>query len=102
MLTLISSLNTGHSTLKLRPVSRVHNMHCVKSVFIRSYSVRMRENADQNNSECRHFLRSDSIMQLHIAIEKSIACSQKQKSLTCGKRYNVLLIHSAFQITHKI
>ena len=105
MLTLISSLTTGHSTLKLRPVSCVYNMHCVKSVLIRSYSVRMRENVDQNNSEYRHFLRSDSIMQLHIAIEKScleIACSQKQKNLTCGKRYNVLLIHSAFQIIYKI
>ena len=46
--------------------------HCVKSVRIRSYSgphfpafglntqysVRMRENADQNNSEYRHCLRS--------------------------------------------
>ena len=37
--------------------------HCVKSVRIRSYSaaysVRMRVNTDQNNSECGHFLRSD-------------------------------------------
>ena len=35
--------------------------HCVKSVRIRSislYSVRMRENADQNNSDYEHFLRS--------------------------------------------
>ena len=35
---------------------------CVKSVSIRSYSspysVRMRENADQNNSKNGHFLRS--------------------------------------------
>ena len=39
--------------------------HCVKSVRIRisSYSVQMRENAVQNNSEYGHFLRSkeDSI-----------------------------------------
>ena len=33
--------------------------HCVKSVRIQSYSVRMRENADQNNSESGHFLRSE-------------------------------------------
>ena len=33
-------------------------LHCLKSVRIRSYSVRMRENADQNNSEYGHFLRS--------------------------------------------
>ena len=43
--------------------------HCVKNVRIRSYSdphfpafrlnTRMRENADQNNSEQRHFLRSE-------------------------------------------
>ena len=36
--------------------------HCVKSVRIRSYtgpySVRMRENTDQNKSEYGHFLRS--------------------------------------------
>ena len=36
--------------------------HCAKSAFIRSYSgpysVRMRENADQNNSEYVHFLCS--------------------------------------------
>ena len=31
---------------------------CVKIVPIRSYSVRMRENADQNNSEYKQFLRS--------------------------------------------
>ena len=30
-----------------------------KTVRIRSYSVRMRENTDQNNSEYRHFLRSE-------------------------------------------
>ena len=39
------------------------NVHCVKSVRIRSYSgpysVRMRENTDQNNSKYGHFLRSD-------------------------------------------
>ena len=49
------------------------SIHCVKSVCIRSYSgpreirrdteylsysVRMRENADENNSEYGHFLRS--------------------------------------------
>ena len=33
--------------------------HWVKSVRIRSYSVRMRENTDQNNSEYGHILRSD-------------------------------------------
>ena len=37
------------------------NFHCVKSVRIRSYggpySVRMRENTDQNNSKYGHFSR---------------------------------------------
>ena len=37
------------------------NEHCMKSVRIRSYpcqySVLMRENTDQNNSEYGHFLR---------------------------------------------
>ena len=32
--------------------------HSVKSVHIRSYSVRMQENVDQNNSDYGHFLRS--------------------------------------------
>ena len=34
--------------------------HCVKSVRIRisSYSVQMQQNAEQNNSEYGHFLRS--------------------------------------------
>ena len=39
-------------------------IHCVKSVRIRSYSgsysVRMRENKDQDNPEYGHFSRSDS------------------------------------------
>ena len=38
---------------------------CVKSVRIRSdsgpYSVRIRENTDQNNSEYGHFLRSEYV-----------------------------------------
>ena len=47
-------------------------LHCVKSVHIRSYSgpyfptfgltVRMRENAGQNNSEYGHFLSSVRLM----------------------------------------
>ena len=36
-----------------------NKIHCVKSVRIRSYSVRMRENADYNNSEYGHFSPSD-------------------------------------------
>ena len=40
------------------------NTPCVKSVLIRSYSglysVQMRENTDQNNSEYGHYSRSDS------------------------------------------
>ena len=55
-----------------------HTIHCVKSVRIRSYSgphfpafglnterygcsVRMRENADENNSEYKYFLRSAGV-----------------------------------------
>ena len=32
--------------------------HCIKSVRIWSYSVRMRENMVKNNSEYGHFLRT--------------------------------------------
>ena len=47
----------------LRTRRRVSNKsHCVKSVRIRSYSglysVRMRENMDENNSKYRHLSRS--------------------------------------------
>ena len=41
-------------------VNYFRQKHCVKSVRILSYSVRMRENADQNNSEYGHFSRSES------------------------------------------
>ena len=40
-------------------------IHCVKSVRIRSYSVRMQENTDQNNSEYGHFLRSNIWWSFH-------------------------------------
>ena len=33
-------------------------LHCVKSVRVRNYSVQMRENVDQNNSEYGRILRS--------------------------------------------
>ena len=36
----------------------VRQYHCVKSVRIWCYSVQMRENTNQNNSEYGHFLRS--------------------------------------------
>ena len=43
-------------------------LHCVKSVRIRSYSgpysVRMRENADQNNSEYWYFSRSAALREV--------------------------------------
>ena len=38
-----------------RPSYASGNLHCVKNVHSRSYSVQMWENADQNNSEYRHF-----------------------------------------------
>ena len=37
---------------------------CVNSVRIRSYSVQMRGNTDQNKSEYRHFLRSANIKKM--------------------------------------
>ena len=55
----------------------MHDMYCVKSAHIRSYSVphfpalrispysvQMEENADQNNSEYIHFPRSDDKQKL--------------------------------------
>ena len=50
--------------------SKVKDIHCVKSVHIRSYSslysVQMRENTDQNNFEYGHFSRSDKHKKLHM------------------------------------
>ena len=37
-------------------------LHCIKSVHVRSYSVRMWENVDQNNSKYGHF----SLMKLNV------------------------------------
>ena len=42
-----------------------YGLYCVKSVGIRSYSVWMWENVDQNNSQNRHTLRSVSLSKLH-------------------------------------
>ena len=43
---------------------KIHKIHCVESVRRRSYSgpysVRMQENADQNNCKYGHFSLSDS------------------------------------------
>ena len=55
-------------------------IHCVKSVRILSYSglysVRMRENPDQNNSEYGHFLRIDSVLYLEKKMNRKIIFSQ--------------------------
>ena len=40
-------------------------MRCVKSVRIRSYSVRMRKYVEQNNSEYGHFSRSEDVNYFH-------------------------------------
>ena len=43
-------------------VSKIYQNYCIKSVYLQSkslYSVRLRENTDQKNSEYGHFLRSE-------------------------------------------
>ena len=75
-------------------------MHCVKSIRIRSYSgphiwsfilhispysVRMRENADQNNSKYVHFLRSDLIMILWNIINFLDRVSSKTRGIQITK-----------------
>ena len=45
-----------HKTVTARKVS-VFGVFLVR-IFLHSYSVRMRENANQNNSEYGHFLRN--------------------------------------------
>ena len=55
------SIHCNFNTLQ----SEILQVHCVKSVRIRSYSgpysVQMRKNTDQNNSEYGHFSRSGSV-----------------------------------------
>ena len=75
-------------------------MHCVKSIRIRSYSgphiwsfilhispylVRMRENANQNNSKYVHFLRSDLIMILWNIINFLDRVSSKTRGIQITK-----------------
>ena len=69
-------------------LSQTNALHCVKSVFIQSffwsvfscirteyqhlpsgspYSVRMRENTDQKNSECGHFSRIATLFLCYIS-----------------------------------
>ena len=53
----------SESALSNGSKQHLNKRHCVKSVHVRCYSgpysVRMRENTDQNNSEYGDFLRSD-------------------------------------------
>ena len=62
-------LPTMQSENFLNPFQLETNIHCVKSeiLCIPPYSVRMRKNADQNNSEYGLFLRSD---QFYISSKK--------------------------------
>ena len=46
--------------MKISKTSESNILHSVKSVSIWSYSVRMRENTDEKNSEYGHFSRSVS------------------------------------------
>ena len=48
-----------HRVLTCWKVKLTFSKHCIKSVRIRSYSVRMWENWDQINSEYRHLSRSE-------------------------------------------
>ena len=58
-------------------IPRIDTIHCVKSVHIRSYSglysVRMRENTDQNNSEYGHFLQSDMLSFFKLILAKFLS-----------------------------
>ena len=73
-LLLVCLLQTYHKIgVGVYKIFNSSDIHCVKSVRIRSYSgqhflafsqysVRMQENANQNNSEYGHFLRSDNVI----------------------------------------
>ena len=72
--------------------------HCVKSVRIRSYSVRMRENADQNNSVYGHFLRSEFVKDVRKRLRKML-----QKDVTKYRNISFVMIICVFfvHILHK-
>ena len=56
----IGKISYSLKMMKISKTSESNILHSVKSVSIRSYSVRMRENTDEKNSEYGHFSRSVS------------------------------------------
>ena len=70
------------------------NSDRIRTAFISPYSVRMRENADQNNSECGLFLRSVSNMITSLPAVLSNIISINKRRLNCyGKWYTGEVIH---------
>ena len=69
--------------MMLTEIANFRIIHCIKSVCIRSYSVpysvRMRENTDQTNSEYGHFSRSDSFKAKVIAMHRISLCETVKK-----------------------
>ena len=66
----------------------------IRTALISPYSVRMRENADQNNSECGLFLRSVSNMITSLPAVLSNIISINKRRLNCyGKWYTGEVIH---------
>ena len=64
--------------------------HCVKTDRFRRYSVRMRENAEQNNSEYEHILRSSgSVVVVVIVIPVILLITVEVVEIVLRKIYSV-------------
>ena len=67
---------------------------------ISSYSVQMRENTDQENSEYEHFLRSDTYRRTNTSIVKKCDISRKICNFTIKKKSYLIIFYS--EIEHKV
>ena len=65
-------LNSKGYEIKTNIEFREYRLHCVKSkiLLISPYSVRIRENTDQNNFQYGHFLRSVTVLFIFVILQQ--------------------------------
>ena len=90
---------SSQSPLAMRNILNKHvdmswELHCAKSVRIRSYSVGMLENADQNNSKYGHFSRSVALLYKGVFIRDFVdgeaKVINKKQEIIC--RFQLMLL----------
>ena len=68
--------------------------YCVKIVRIWSYSGPNTENVDRNNSECRHFSRSECLKSIRIINKKRFLILLKMDIFGANTDIDFILMHS--------